>query len=49
MDEPKKGYYGGETGAPVFQRIADRAANYLAIPAEMAPNPSLVVSALKPR
>jgi len=38
MDEPKNGYYGGETGGPVFQRIAERAANYLAIPPEFIPD-----------
>jgi cell division protein FtsI/penicillin-binding protein 2 len=33
MDEPvvKKGYYGGETAAPVFKAIAERAAVYLGI------------------
>jgi cell division protein FtsI/penicillin-binding protein 2 len=31
MDEPKKGYYGGQTAAPVFKQIAERAANYLNI------------------
>jgi len=31
MDEPRQGYYGGETAAPIFARIAERAANYLAI------------------
>src|SRR5262249_7452944 len=29
MDEPKQGYYGGQTAAPVFRQIAERAANYL--------------------
>jgi len=31
FDEPKHGYYGGQTAAPVFKRIAERAANYLKI------------------
>ena len=31
MDEPKQGYYGGLTTAPVFKQIAERAANYLNI------------------
>jgi len=31
MDEPKQGYYGGQTAAPVFKQIAERAANYLNI------------------
>ena len=29
MDEPKHGYFGGLTAAPVFKQIAERAANYL--------------------
>jgi len=29
MDEPKDGHYGGDTAAPVFKQIAERAANYL--------------------
>jgi hypothetical protein len=32
MDEPKKGRYGGETAAPVWKRIAERASSYLGIP-----------------
>ncbi|HYG34998.1 MAG TPA: penicillin-binding protein 2 [Clostridia bacterium] len=31
LDEPKHGYYGGQTAAPVFRQIAERAANYLNI------------------
>jgi cell division protein FtsI/penicillin-binding protein 2 len=31
MDEPKQGYYGGQTAAPIFKEIAERAANYLGI------------------
>ncbi|HSH96427.1 MAG TPA: penicillin-binding protein 2 [Roseimicrobium sp.] len=34
MDEPKQGYYGGQTAAPFFRNIAERAANYLNIPPE---------------
>jgi cell division protein FtsI/penicillin-binding protein 2 len=37
MDEPKKGSYGGETAAPVFQKIATRAAGYLGIPPVLPP------------
>jgi len=44
LDDPKKGYYGSETGAPVFQRIAERSANYLAIPPEIVPNRSLALT-----
>src|SRR5205814_8493623 len=31
IDEPKQGYYGGQTAAPIFRQIAERAANYLNI------------------
>ncbi len=31
MDEPKQGYYGGQTAAPVFRTFAAAAANYLQI------------------
>jgi cell division protein FtsI/penicillin-binding protein 2 len=31
MDEPKHGYYGGQTAAPIFKQIAEAAANYLNI------------------
>jgi len=44
LDEPHKGQYGGETAAPVFQRIAERAANYLAIPPEHIPSQNLTAS-----
>jgi len=32
MDEPKQGYYGGQTAAPLFRQVAERAANHLNIP-----------------
>ncbi len=41
LDDPHKGFYGSETGAPVFQRIAERAANYLAIPPEHLPQTAM--------
>jgi cell division protein FtsI/penicillin-binding protein 2 len=31
LDEPKGGYYGGQTAAPLFKNIAEQAANYLKI------------------
>ena len=37
LDEPQHGYYGGETAAPVFRNIAERAANYLAIRPQFRP------------
>ncbi len=42
MDEPKNGHYGGDVTAPVFRRIAERTANYLAIPPELDPKEKLV-------
>jgi cell division protein FtsI/penicillin-binding protein 2 len=31
LDEPKGSHYGGQTAAPIFKQIAERAANYLNI------------------
>jgi stage V sporulation protein D (sporulation-specific penicillin-binding protein) len=31
LDEPRQGYYGGQTAAPIFKQIAERTANYLSI------------------
>jgi cell division protein FtsI (penicillin-binding protein 3) len=44
LDDPKKGYYGSETAAPIFKQIAERAAKYLAIPPENFPDQTLAVS-----
>jgi cell division protein FtsI/penicillin-binding protein 2 len=41
MDEPKQGYYGGQTAAPVFKQIAERTANYLNIRPEDGQEPSV--------
>jgi cell division protein FtsI/penicillin-binding protein 2 len=41
MDEPKQGYYGGQTAAPIFKQIAERAANYLNIRPEDGVEPAL--------
>ncbi|MEY2428099.1 MAG: hypothetical protein QOJ40_984, partial [Verrucomicrobiota bacterium] len=41
MDEPKQGYYGGQTAAPVFKQIAEAAANYLNIRPEDAEDSSM--------
>ncbi len=43
FDEPKRGYYGAETGVPVFRAIAERAARYLAIPVEKVPKETLAM------
>ncbi len=34
IDDPKHGYYGGQTAAPIFKDIAERSANHLSIPPE---------------
>jgi cell division protein FtsI/penicillin-binding protein 2 len=41
MDEPKGEHYGGQTAAPIFKQIAERAANYLNIRPEDGEAPSL--------
>jgi cell division protein FtsI/penicillin-binding protein 2 len=41
IDEPRAGMYGGEVAAPVFRRIAERAAVYLAIPPTRVPEHTL--------
>jgi cell division protein FtsI/penicillin-binding protein 2 len=38
LDEPKQGYYGGQTAAPVFARIAERAAHYLKMTPDLLPD-----------
>ena len=37
LDEPKGGYYGGQTAAPFFKNIAEAAANYLNIKPDLFP------------
>jgi cell division protein FtsI/penicillin-binding protein 2 len=40
IDEPKEGHFGGDTAAPVFKQIAERAASYLNIrPEDVQPVP----------
>ena len=39
LDEPKGGYYGGQTAAPIFRQIAERAASYLNIRPDRAEEP----------
>lgn len=49
IDEPKNGYYGGQTTAPFFKNIAERSANYLNIKPDVFPEtetkPTLAVAA----
>jgi cell division protein FtsI/penicillin-binding protein 2 len=40
MDDPKDGHYGGDVAAPVFHAIAERAANYLNLKPDIAPEPA---------
>jgi cell division protein FtsI/penicillin-binding protein 2 len=42
VDEPRSATYGGETAAPVFRRIGERAAVYLAIPPTPNPDDTLL-------
>lgn len=48
MDEPKQGYYGGQTAAPYFKNIAERSANYLNLKPDILPEtevkPTLAVA-----
>jgi cell division protein FtsI/penicillin-binding protein 2 len=38
LDDPKNGYYGGQTAAPIFKNIADRAAHYMNLRPENLPD-----------
>jgi cell division protein FtsI/penicillin-binding protein 2 len=50
MDEPDvhKGYYGGQTAAPVFKEIAEKAANYLNIHPDKVVEPASPESVVTP-
>jgi cell division protein FtsI/penicillin-binding protein 2 len=49
IDEPKGSHYGGQTAAPIFKQIAEKAANYLNIrPEDGADVPSLADAAAVP-
>ncbi|MBA4149655.1 MAG: penicillin-binding protein 2 [Verrucomicrobia bacterium] len=41
MDEPKNGYYGGQTAGPTFKSIAERSARYLNIRPDIEPEPAV--------
>ena len=32
LDEPQRGYYGGQVAAPVFRKVAERVMQYLGVP-----------------
>jgi cell division protein FtsI/penicillin-binding protein 2 len=42
LDEPQHGYYGGQTAAPIFRNMAERAASYLSIRPDVVPSGILV-------
>lgn len=44
LDEPKRGHYGGQTAAPVFQAFATAAANYLNIRPDRTNAPPVVTN-----
>lgn len=44
LDDPKPVYYASSTAAPIFRKIAERAAKYLAIKPDIAPGESLAVN-----
>ena len=41
MDDPKNGYYGGQTAGPTFQNIAEKSARYLNIRPDIEPEPAV--------
>jgi cell division protein FtsI/penicillin-binding protein 2 len=48
LDEPKQGYYGGQTAAPIFKQIAERVANYLNLRPENGEDLPLPESIVEP-
>jgi cell division protein FtsI/penicillin-binding protein 2 len=44
FDEPKHGHFGGDVAAPVFRRIGEKVAQYLAIPPDVEVVPHLALS-----
>lgn len=48
MDEPQRGYYGGQVAAPVFRKVAERVVQYLGIPPDQAgeAEPELAIGAM---
>jgi cell division protein FtsI (penicillin-binding protein 3) len=40
LDDPKDGHYGGDTAGPIFHAIAERAAKYLNLKPDIAPEPA---------
>ena len=48
LDEPRNGYYGGQTAAPFFHNIAVKAANYLNIRPEINPTEQVTKELKRP-
>ena len=51
LDEPHNGHFGGQTAAPIFHNIAERAARYLNIRPDIEPEPAvkdIIAESLKP-
>ncbi|MCW5555005.1 MAG: penicillin-binding protein 2 [Verrucomicrobiae bacterium] len=46
LDEPKQGYYGGQTAAPLFKQVAERSASYLNLKPDRGPAPATAPEAL---
>lgn len=49
LDEPRQGYYGGQTAAPVFKNIAERTASYLSLRPEFIPETTLAAESIPGR
>src|SRR5262249_30399308 len=49
LDEPQNGYYGGQTAAPVFKRIAEPVAKYLSIRPDREEPPKVNVAGVLTR
>ncbi len=46
LDEPKQGYYGGQTAAPLFKQVAERSASYLNLKPDRDSAPATISEAL---
>lgn len=46
LDEPKQGYYGGQTAAPLFKQVAERSASYLNLKPDRGSAPATISEAL---
>lgn len=46
LDEPKQGYYGGQTAAPLFKQVAERSASYLNLKPDRGMDPATAAEPL---